>query len=38
MTVNKSVCPNCGNLVPNDEHFNEKCFLCVDPEEVTINE
>jgi len=38
MTIGKSVCPNCGTLVPNDEHVKWKCFECVDPDELTINE
>lgn len=38
MTIGKSKCPNCGSIVPNDEHFNDKCFECITPDEVTINE
>ena len=38
MTIGQSYCRSCGTLVPNDEHFGDKCFNCVDPEEVTINE
>ena len=39
MTVAKANCPNCGELVPVDEIIHgEKCFNCVNPDEVTINE
>lgn len=39
MTVSETRCPNCGNVVKVDEIVHsEKCMLCIDPDEVTIEE